>query len=423
VQPPRAFADLSTPPRRARRAALALATLAMLTATGARGATDWEASLDLRLVSSDAEPSFMEGGLGTTRFSGTDDGLQLGRARLALTQSLGELWSMHLDASMFDDKDRSPVGLTEAYLLFRPYPRNGLRFRLKAGAFYPPISLENRAAGWESPYTLSFSAINSWLALEVRTIGLEGTLDWLGTRSGHAFDFGVTGGVFGWNQGAGVVLANDGFALTDRQTPLFGRVGQPGAAPLEGAEPFLQFDHREGVYAGIELRYLDRVVLRALRWDNRAEPEVDDASVANYSQDTRFNSAGVRIEGDYGWTGIAQWLDGETTTGADWPGALSSWPFRAEFALLSKRFGRHSLSVRYDRFEVDSVGADGFGAQSGHAWTAAYVFNADAHWRFTLEWLQVISSSSSRADLGGPPLLTETELQLAVRYALGATSY
>ena len=330
---------------------------------------------------------------------------------------------MHLDASMFDDKDRSPVGLTEAYLLFRPYPRHGLRLRLKAGAFYPPISLENRAAGWESPYTLSFSAINSWLALEVRSIGLEGTLDWLGTHSGHAFDFGVTGGVFGWNQGAGVVLANDGFALTDRQTPLFGRVGQPGAAPLEGAEPFLQFDHREGVYAGIELRYLDRVVLRALRWDNRAEPEVDDGSDANYSQDTRFNSAGVRIEGDYGLTGIVQWLDGETTTGADWPGALSSWPFRAEFALLSKRFGRHSLSVRYDRFEVDSVGADGWGAQSGHAWTAAYVFNADAHWRFTLEWLQVISSSSTRADLGGPPLLTETQLQLAVRYALGATSY
>ena len=78
------------------------------------------------------------------------------------------------------------------------------------------------------------------------------------------------------------------------------------------------------------------------------------------------------------------------------------------------------MSVRYDRFEVDSVGAAGYGAQSGHAWTAAYVFNADAHWRFTLEWLQVISSSSSRADLGGPPLLTETQLQLAVRYALGS---
>ncbi|MGH8132648.1 MAG: hypothetical protein ACRETG_02155 [Steroidobacteraceae bacterium] len=124
-------------------------------------------------------------------------------------------------------------------------------------------------------------------------------------------------------------------------------------------------------------------------------------------------------------TAIVQWLDGDTTTGADgWPGSLSSWPFRAEFALLSKRFGRHRLSARYDRFEVDSVGeyTFGYGAQSGHAWTAAYVFTPDAHWRLTLEWLQVTSNSASRADLGGPGLLTEHQLQLAVRYALGAAS-
>jgi hypothetical protein len=404
-----------------RRSAAAAVLVLLASAPGAR-ATDWELSLDARLVWSNAQPSFMEGGLGTLRFSADDKGLQLGRARFALTQQIAELWSAHIDASIFDDKDRSPVGVTEAYLLFRPYPFAGYRLRLKAGGFYPPISLENRASGWESPYTLSYSAINSWLAVEVRPIGLEGTLDWLGTRSGHAFDFGVTGGVFGWNQGTGVVLANDGFSLTDRQTPLFGRVGQPGAPPLGGAEPFLQFDHREGLYGGIELRWFDRVVVRALRWDNRADPEVDFASDANYSQETRFNSAGVRIEGDHGWTGIVQWLDGETTTGADSGDGLSSWPFRAEFALLSKRFGRSVLSARYDRFEVDSINAAGYGAQNGHAWTAAYAFVPDAHWRFTLEWISVMSSSYSRADLGGPPNLTESQVQLAIRYALGSST-
>ena len=68
MQPPRAFHDLGALRRRARRAALVLVTLAVLTAPGARAATDWEASLDLRLVSSDAEPSFMEGGLGRLRY-------------------------------------------------------------------------------------------------------------------------------------------------------------------------------------------------------------------------------------------------------------------------------------------------------------------------------------------------------------------
>jgi hypothetical protein len=412
----------SVSPRR-RLTVLALLGLAAAGHAGGCRATDWELSLDLRLVDSNAEPSFMEGGLGTVRFSSNDDGAQLGRARFALTQQIGERWSAHLDISMYDDEDRSPLGLTEAYLLFRPYPFDGYRFRLKAGGFYPPISLENRAPGWDSPYTLSYSAINSWLATEVRPLGFEGTLDWLGTRTGHDFDIGATGGVFGWNQGTGVVLTNNGFSLTDRQTPLFGRVGQPGAEPLGGAEPFLQFDHRAGLYGGLELRYLDRVVLRALRYDNHAEPMADDVTTSNYSQWTRFNSAGVRVEGDHGWTGIVQWLDGATTTAADSPlTGLSSWPFRAEFALLSKRFGRASLSARYDRFTVDSVNAAGYGAQDGHACTAAYAYDAGAHWRFTLEWLQVVTSSSSRQDLGLPPLLTERELQLAVRYAISSST-
>jgi phosphate-selective porin len=94
------------------------------------------------------------------------------------------------------------------------------------------------------------------------------------------------------------------------------------------------------------------------------------------------------------------------------------WPFRAQFALLSKRFGRQTLSARYDRFEVDSNVGDG--SQIGHAWTAAWLFDADAHWRLALEWLRVQSSSYDRADLGGPPLATETQLQLAVRYAFGS---
>ncbi len=398
------------PPTLCRSAALI--TLLALCVTSR--AADWELSLDTRLVSSDAGRSFMDGGLGTTRFDRNDSGMQLGRLRLALSSPLGELWSAHLDASVWDDKDRSPVGVTEAYLQFRPYPRAGYRFRLKAGAFYPPISLENRAAGWESPYSLSYSAINTWLGVEVRTIGLEAQLDWLGTRTGHDFDLGLTGGAFAWNEGAGVVLADNGFMLHDRQTPVFGRVGPAGA----GALPFQQFDGRAGVYAGVEGRWLDRVVLRVLRYDNRADPTKIDSVSGAIAWNTRFNSAGLRIESGSGWTAILQWLDGETIIAP--PGMQLEWPFRAQFALLSRRFGRQTLSARYDRFEVDSNIPDGDGSQIGHAFTAAWMFDADAHWRLALEWLRVRSSSYNRAELGGPPLATETQLQLAVRYAFGS---
>jgi hypothetical protein len=392
--------------------------LVLLAFSGASQATDWELSLDTRLVSSDAYPSYMEGGLGTVRFGSDDSGLRLGRARFAVTQPLGELWSAHLDASVFDDLGASAVGVTEAYVLFRPYPFAGYRFRLKAGGFYPPVSLENRLAGWESPYTLSYSAINSWLAVEVRTIGLEGTLDWLGTRSGHDFDLGVTGGVFGWNDRAGVVVASNGFVFTDRQTPLFGRVGQPGVPPLYGAEPFMEIDHRVGAYAGLEARYLDRAVLRVLRYDNRADPTDLDTVSHVMAWETRFTSAGVRLEADRGWTAIVQWLGGVTTIA---PQSMTlNWPFQSTFALLSKRFGRSTLSARYDRFAVQTNAYEVYGAQDGHAWTAAYLFDLDAHWRFALECVRVVSSSENREDQGGPPLATETQWQLAVRYALGS---
>jgi hypothetical protein len=399
------------------RATLALALTFL---TSASRAADWEVSAEARLVSSDANRSFMDGGLGTTRFARRDSGAQLGRLRLALAQPLGELWSLHLDASVWDDKDRSPLGLTEAYLQFRPYPFGGYRLRVKAGAFYPPVSLENRAAGWESPYTLSYSAINSWLGVEVRAIGVETQLDWLGRRTGHDFDLGLTGGAFGWNDPAGVVLAGDGFQLQDRQKPVFGRVGQPGVPPLMGAEPFLEMDGRAGVYAGAEGRYLDRAVLRVLRYDNRADPTRIDAVAQVIAWRTRFDSAGLRVETENGATAVVQWLEGKTTIAP--PGMQLDWPFRAEFALLAKRHGRHTVSARYDRFVVDTNPADE-GSQAGHAWTVAYMLQADAHWRLALEWLRVVSRSYIRQELtGAPPYATETQLQLGVRYAFGSAN-
>lgn len=404
-------------PRRRRLPGVALALL--VTGHTCAHASDWEASLDMRLVNSDADRSYMNGGLGSVRFDRDDSPLELGRARLALTQTVAEIWSLHLDASMWDDKDAHPVGITEAYLQLRPYPKSGYRLRVKVGAFYPPVSLENRTSGWESPYTLSYSAINSWLATEVRSIGAEAQLDWLGSRTGHVFDFGLTGAVFGWNDPAGVVLAKDGFVLSDRQTPLFGRVGQPGLPPLNAVKPFLEIDGRPGAYAGVEARYLDRLVVRVLRYDNRADPGAIDSVAGVIAWDTRFTSAGLRLESAGGWSLIAQGLAGETTIAPH--GFSSSWPFRAGFGLLSRRLGRHTLSARYDRFSVDVRGAAEYGAQSGHALTAAYAYEAGAHWRVSLEWLRVVSDSYNREDLYGlPPRATQTQVQLALRYAIGS---
>jgi hypothetical protein len=160
------------------------------------------------------------------------------------------------------------------------------------------------------------------------------------------------------------------------------------------------------------------VTLRVLRYDNRADPSEINAVAHVVAWHTTFTSAGARLETQGGWTAIAQWLDGKTQIAPN--GFAAAWPFRSGFGLLSRRLGRHTFSARYDRFWVDTQGTED-GSQSGHAVTAAYLYEASAHWHVVLEWLRVTSDSYNRTDLyGGSPWATQTQVQLAVRYALGS---
>jgi hypothetical protein len=187
---------------------------------------------------------------------------------------------------------------------------------------------------------------------------------------------------------------------------------------LKSIELFHEIDNRAGFYAGIEARYFDRVVIRALHYDNRADPEAFDPAIRTFAWNTHFNSVGLRAESADGWTAIVQYLDGETEIEPE--SGYLGWPFRARFGLVSRQMGNHRISIRYDSFAVDSKSAEGAGSQRGNAWTAAYVFEPNTHWRLTLEWLRVTSDTANRVlELGLPAVATETQVQLAVRFALG----
>jgi hypothetical protein len=384
-------------------------------------ASTWDLSLDLRAVDSNGRNTFLDGGLGKLRFDADDSGLQLGRLRAAITQPLGDVFSAHADISSWGGDDKNPLDLTEAYVEYRPYPRAGFRSRVKLGAFYPPMSLENRAQGWETPYTITPSAISTWIGEEIRTIGLEGQLDWLGTRTGHAVDLQLTGAIFGWNDPAGVMLALHGFAFDDRQTTLFGRVGRPGATATPDRELFHEVDHRPGYYAGAQARYLDRAVLNVLHYDNRADPTAYSSSIDDFAWETAFDAVALRIETAGEWTAIVQWLSGDTYIAPN--GFWLEWEFASRSALLSKSLGKHMLAVRYDDFEVESGEPEEAGNEDGAAWTVAWSFDTGKSWRFVLEWLRVRSDVKARpALLNEPALATETKVELSVRYAIGGST-
>ena len=97
----------------------------------------------------------------------------------------------------------------EGWLRYRPVSTTPWRWSVKAGAFFAPFSLENTETGWTSHWTLTPSAINSWFGDELRTVGTEGTLEWRreeGTLS-------LIGALFGWNDPAGVMMADRGWTL------------------------------------------------------------------------------------------------------------------------------------------------------------------------------------------------------------------
>jgi hypothetical protein len=397
--------------------AVALATLVVVSASTASHAGDWDLSLDVRALDSDGRRSFLDRGQGKLRFDDDDNGVRLGRLRGAWTQPIGEVFSAHLDATSWGDDDKNVVDLTEAYLEYRPYPHSALRSRVRLGAFYMPMSLENRARGWETPYTLTPSAISTWLGEEFRTLGAEGQLEWLGTRLGHNFDFELTTALFGWNDPAGTMLAQHGFTFDDRATTLFGRVGRHTDAPNSNNELFLHdIDHRPGFYLGGQVRYLDRAILNVLRYDNRGEPTAFSPSLGDFAWRTKFNAAALRVESSADWTVLIQRLDGDTAIA---PGGFwLQWNYAASSAMLAKSFGPHRLAVRYDDFEVE-FNQSGPGNEDGHAFDVAYAFERGETWRFMLEWLRVRSDVAARpVYLGEPALATESKLELSIRYMI-----
>jgi len=395
---------------------LTFLALAMLS-TLARAEADLDLTLDLRGVSSDGLPSYLNGGLGKLRFDPDHDGLRLGQLRLGLRTPVTESVHFTAEATAWGDHDRQSLDLIEAVFDWRPLPGSLWRSQVRVGAFYAPISLENRMRGWRSPYTLSPSAINTWVGEELRTLGAEYSLDWLGALEGHGFEAGFTAAAYGWNDPAGIVLALRGWSIHDRQTTLFGLVGRKGQGMVDGRTLFYDdIDHNVGVYGGGTLKWRGLLELRALRYDNRGNPEKEAYSIDDYAWNTRFDSFGARFTPDAHWTVIWQYMRGITEAGE----VLNKWYFGSQFVLASWQTGAHRLSARAERFATRQVASSRGSANNDHgnAWTAAYGYQISSHWSVMAEGLWIRSRLPLRRALREPVFASERQLQLSVRLDL-----
>jgi len=378
--------------------------------------------VDLRGVAVDSSlPSFVHGGLGLLPFDEEHEGMQSGRFVLDANGPLTDTLRAQITAiATAAEDEQNPVDLTEAYVEWRPYPQSHWRWRGKLGAFYPPVSLENRGVGWQSPYSISSSAINTWIGEEVRSVGLELSATSVGASRGRDLDVGAVVGVYEWNDPMGVLLFQRGWSLHDRATPIFGGVRRPFR--MSDHDRYIGFsreiDDRPGYYGGLEAQWRGRHVLRVLHYDNRG-----DTAQMGYADDawlSRFDAIGARIALPSDLVFIAQALQGDTAVGpsADGRGMLIA-DFRAWFVLGSYSFAKHRMTVRHDRMHVESTrGAEMFeSGQRAHAWTVAYQYEHDDHWLGAAELLTISGTLSQRELIGEPAAATERQLQLVLRYS------
>lgn len=373
--------------------------------------------LDLRAARTDDTASWFDHGLGKTRYGGSaGDSQSLARvAEAALLVTSNFNWSSSGRLYLKYDADQfHPLDIVEGYLDYHPASTSAYRFSARAGAFFPPISLENTGPAWTSPYSITPSAINTWIGEEVRTLGGEGTVHWLGEEQRASASFAF----FRANDPAGTLLAWRGWALHDFKPGLHDRMPLADAEFLDDfrlqapwVEPFREIDGRWGHYGALSYERPGEYTLRALHYDNRADPSaVNDTQWAWH---TRFTSLGIHYLLPHGIDVISQYLQGNTyMVGRR---AVVDTDFSSWYLLLSKHLDKQRFTLRYDLFDVQDKRGTEYN-DHGHAWTLAYALDVNEGQRLMLELLAIDSTHPQRGDLGLPATARENLVQASYRF-------
>ena len=405
---------------------LTCAVMLALPGAGASAAPDaeWRGLLDLRAVDSDAGRSFLDSGLGKTRYDQNSPRLSIGQAVLRGDVDVLDSVSASLELNA-DQQHRGIVDVREAYLSWNPVPAGAWKTRVKAGFFFPPTSVEidYDSVGWVPKRTISSSAINSWIGEELRTNGIEWSARRLGRYSGAPYDVGVLAAVYTGNDSTGTLLSWRGWSISDR---IAGRndtvklADLPVYRPPNGfllrqwrdIHPFREIDGKLGYYVGANLNFGTRLELAALHYDNLADPQV--VKDWQYGWRTRFDhlSAVWRPQGT--WELSMQAMRGDTIMGRNGVGL----DFQSWFVLASHPLGPGTAAVRYDRFstsEHDLIPSDpnnevGYGVALAYDWPLAERLS------LMTEALLVRSDRPARALVGEAPVQKERSLTVSLRW-------
>lgn len=312
------------------------------------------------------------------------------------------------------------AGLLEAFVDIGRLGTEGYRWRF--GQAFAGTSRENVEAFWQTPYTLSLSAVNAWIGEEFRPIGVEYARRW---TVGDADTLDLALGAYGGNDTGPAALAWRGFALHNRLSvsgetlPLLPlpSLRDPlrfGAQRSDGTQPFgPDLDGRIGYALRLRYQHGERLRLSAYYTDNRGDRDLHDGD--EYAWATRFAVFGFEWRWSDDWTMLGEVLHGETQMGFA-PGPNVDLRFDAAYLLVSWQHGPWTYSGRLDGFHIAERDRS-FGelnTQNGSVLTLA-VLRDWGDWRIGAEWLTGDITRPGNAEFDAPVDQGGTQFQILVR--------
>lgn len=365
------------------------------------------------------QPSWIEGGFGRLDFGADDANDSAWRSNAVL--QLGADWALsswlHLHAQLLGraeparNKGRR-AGLVEAFAEV-----HSETWRIRAGQFFLGTSRENSGPLWTSPYSSSFSALNSWIGEEVRPIGID--VQWQP-------NFYLSGGAtaFRGNDSMGAQLGWRGWSVGNRLSvyhevlplpPLFSLKTGFDDQRADGTVPFERdLDGRTGFAARVRTQLPERAMIQFSHLDNRGDR---NEYRGEYAWRTKFNVVSAQAGTSSPVTALAEYTWG--TTGMGHPPIFVQADFYAAYALLSWHGGANRFTGRIDRFATrDRDGAPvETNTEHGTSWTVAWLHDVNPKVRLATELTQISGDRIAARESGADPNLNARSLTLELRYA------
>jgi hypothetical protein len=400
--------------RSTHRALITLLALLLAGTAHAQSAFTIQGILSARGVDASGPPSWLEHGFGRLEAGGD-------RNTFFATANLGADWrpapwlTLHASGLARHEPSRYAGrrgGLVDAYVEL-----HNDQWQLRAGQFFLGTSRENVGPLWSSPYTISFSALNTWIGEEVRPVGVD--LQWKP-------NFYVSGGatVFKDNDTMGALLAWRGWSIGNRLTvynevlPLPPLFSLPTGFPDQRSDGTVPFEHdldkRYGYSGRVRFQLPERAMVQVTHVDNRGDrKEYRD----EYAWQTRFDVIGAQAGLTSPTTFAAEYARGKTGMGA--PPIFVNADFWTWYLLVSHKTGHERFSVRYDGFSTtdrDHAPLAETNTEHGRAWLFAWLHDVSENVRLGAEYVRVTGDRPAAAESGFSPVTDAHTVTVELRY-------